>query len=220
MLFLFSLANKEEPKHREKNFFLEKLFWNCPKFFFENEKKIIKPSLYTSNGFGVGVFQTRKECEEKFGVPCFEQSFHPGPWEVRIYKSKHWHKTVAWHIDSAHAFYPEFPWDAEMKECFDRSLPDTSALAADIRVDESGKQIQIMEVNGVFGIPYGWAVEKNFAWAMFLFVLERIFMGMENFQISWKRMWRDILSVWHAVRLQTKGHGVMEKVQEGNWRKD
>jgi len=193
-------ANKYEPKHHRKEESVGKVLEKCPNFFFDAEKKIIKPSLYTSNGFGVWNWKSVEECEKVLGLACFSQSFHPGPFECRLYKSGTWHRTVAWHIDSDHVFYPEFPWDAALKKCIDSLGVD--AVAVDVRTD--GETLQIMEINGVFGVPYEWVITNTLRIDLIVWFFDRVFLGFCNFQLSWRRMWQDILSIYHVIRLKTK----------------
>jgi hypothetical protein len=162
----FCCANIEEPVLGHKELFLDRL--SLP--FIESKQTIVKPAHSTSVGMGVDFKSsewTRNICEDTLGVPCMEQPYHEGPWEVRLYKSNCWDKeAVAWNVPCTppeclepFPFLTRFPWQKDLEDKIDQVLPHSSFLAVDARTN--GRNVLVLEINGAFGMPYHWATQSG-----------------------------------------------------------
>ena len=107
-----------------------------------------------------------KKCQEYFSVPCMKQPYHPGPWEIRLYKSKTWQNATAWRVPCVEPNCVEpipllvnFAWQQDLQDCIDRALPFSDFVAVDVR--SNGSDVLVLEINGAFGMPYAWATEHE-----------------------------------------------------------
>jgi len=130
----------------------------------------VKPAHSTSVGMGVD-FLSRKWtvalCESELAVPCMLQPYHPGPWEVRLYKSVKWDpEAVAWKVpciqpecEEPYPFLTRFPWQSDLEARIDRAFPNSPFLAVDARTN--GQDLLVLEINGALGMPYHWATQQG-----------------------------------------------------------
>jgi hypothetical protein len=88
-----------------------------------------------------------------------EQPYHPGPWEIRLYKSKQWYSSIAWLVPSGQNMTLDFPWVKDLQRCIDKALPSTPFLSVDVR--SNGTDLLVLEVNGTAGMPYEWTLDQT-----------------------------------------------------------
>jgi len=165
----FLCSNKEEPVLGHKELYIDRVKQTCPHLPWHTPKKdffsVIKPAHSTSVGMGVD-FETsewtREKCESFFSIPCMIQPYHPGPWEVRLYKSIVWEPSVAWKVPCIKPQCEEpiphlisFSWQKDLQACIDKAFPHTDFMAVDVR--STGNDLLVLEINGTFGMPYAWA---------------------------------------------------------------
>ena len=157
---------------------------------------VIKPAHSTSVGMGVDFLSstwTIEVCESELGVPCMKQTYHPGPWEVRLYKSRVWDsEAVAWRVpcvlpdcEEPFPFKTVFPWQERIQSCIDRAFPNSPFLAVDLRTN--GTNVLILEINGAFGMPYHWATQKGHVAVIvehYQWITQRISSGIYNLSIE------------------------------------
>ena len=166
----FLCANQEEPVLGHKEIYLDRLTPCNLKSNVSSDRKVIKPAHATSVGMGVDFNSsewTKHQCESLLGVPCMHQTYHPGPWEVRLYKSKTWSSSaVAWKVPCEEPLCQEpiplqinFSWQTKVQECIDHHFPFTDFMAVDVRSD--GSDSLVLEINGAFGMPYEWATDTG-----------------------------------------------------------
>jgi hypothetical protein len=134
-----------------------------------------------------------KLCEEYFQVPCIKQPYHPGSWEIRLYKSLVWEKAVGWKVPCVEPECKEpipllvhYSWQELLQECIDEALPHTDFVAVDVR--SNGSDILLLEINGAFGMPYAWATEPDSKTSVivqhFKWIKDRISKGIYNINIE------------------------------------
>ena len=134
-------------------------------------------------------------CEEYFQVPCMKQPYHPGSWEIRLYKSVVWENSVGWKVPCVEPECKEpipllvhFSWQENLQECIDKALPNTHFVAVDVR--SNGSDILVLEINGAFGMPYAWATEPESKTGVFVqhyrWIKDRISRGI--YQINVERI--------------------------------
>jgi hypothetical protein len=160
----FFSANDEEPALSHKKLFLERIENQCPNLPFLQLNTstcgaIVKPAHGTSVKVGVKLGEWSVSQCQLMGSPCMEQPYHPGPWEIRLYKSKQWHSSIAWLVPSGQNMNLDFPWIKDLQLCIDKALPLTSYLSVDVR--SNGTDLLVLEVNGTAGMPYEWTLEQT-----------------------------------------------------------
>ena len=181
--------------------------------------QVVKPAHSTSVGMGVDFLSlhwTQELCETKLGVPCMTQRYHPGPWEVRLYKSNVWDaEAVAWKVpcnppecEEPFPFTTRFPWQAHLEACIDRAFPNSPFLAVDVR--SNGEDYLVLELNGALGMPYHWATQQGHTAVLtehLKWISDRVRAGVYNF------------SVQNLVKLALLGmeRQVMKKIKGKIW---
>lgn len=127
---------------------------------------------------------TQQLCESAFGVPCMRQPYHPGPWEARLTRTdSEWDSSVAWVVPSEHAepaaLRVQFPWERDLRICVNRTFANTPFLSMDVRTD--GDDLEVLEINGAFGIPFQWSVgDVGFGQDMFRWIVSRAWAGAQH----------------------------------------
>jgi hypothetical protein len=189
----FVCANGEEPSLSHKQLFLDRVHSACPdlpwfKNFSQSSGAIVKPAHGSSVKTGVKLGQwSIEDCQASLGVPCIDQPYHPGPWEVRLFKSQHWSPTVTFLAGRKEAEeisgVANFEWIPQLQACIDTALPLTPYLSADIRTN--GMDILLLEINGSAGMPYLWATEEvTLPWDMFQWLYSRYKAGITNMSLD------------------------------------
>jgi len=195
--FSFLCANEEEPVLGNKEILLDRLTQCSLKSNLHlNSVNVVKPSHSTSVGMGVDKENknwTRELCEKLFSVPCMTQPYHPGPWEVRMYKSGEWHRNaVAWRVpceppecNEPYPFLTRFDWQSQVEDCISNVLPFSDFLAVDLRTD--GSDVLVLEINGSFGMPYHWAAINDSTYSLILdhaqWIIDRIKSGTRKLSL-------------------------------------
>jgi hypothetical protein len=174
----FCCANEEEPVLGHKELLLDRLE-QCMEMGEHYLGNVIKPAHSTSVGMGVDresehsdstmltTRYTKETCEKNYNVPCMSQPYHPGPWEVRLYKSGAWiSSAVVWKVPclppqctEPYPFLTRFPWQDQVESCINKALPWSPYISVDIRTN--GEDVRVLEINGVFGMPYNWAATND-----------------------------------------------------------
>jgi hypothetical protein len=190
----FFCANAEEPAFSHKQLMLDRIQTTCPELFSPIPSNmtgaIVKPAHASSVKTGVKLGQwSVAECEFFLHVPCMHQFYHPGPFEVRLYKSGQWEPTVSWMAKRAETeetnMLLNFSWTKSLQNCIDVALPFTPFLAVDIR--SNGTDIQLLEVNGVAGMPFLWTTgESSMPNELFSWVWSRYKAGLG--QLQWDKV--------------------------------
>jgi hypothetical protein len=185
----FYCANAEEPAYSHKQLWLHRIQSTCPHMFSIPSGitgAVVKPAHASSVKTGVKLgYWSVEECETTLHVPCMHQPYHPGPFEVRLYKSVHWEPAVAWMAkraeDEQSNMLLNFEWVQSLQHCIDEALPFTPFLAVDIR--SNGSDIQLLEVNGVAGMPFLWTTgESDMPHELFAWVWRRYKAGLDKLQ--------------------------------------
>ena len=175
-LVAFLCSNEDEPVLGHKEHYIHRVVQACPHLPWHSSGSfvsIIKPAHSTSVGMGVDFENGARDdawnqstCETYFSVPCMKQPYHPGPWEIRLYKNTKWEKAVAWNVPCVEPLCTEpipllisFAWQDSLQRCIDMALPFTDFVAVDVR--SNGSDVLLLEINGAFGMPYGWATEPE-----------------------------------------------------------
>jgi len=174
-----------------KDTVLSRLHAECPSVPWRvhdpRAQHVVKPVWGTSMGRGVNLESeawTVQTCENMFQGACMRQPYHPGPWEVRITRTgSAWDPSIAWVVPSEHAepaaLRVQFPWESELHACVERVLPRTPFLSMDVRTD--GVDVEVLEVNGAFGIPFQWSVgDVGFGTDMFRWLASRTVAGAQH----------------------------------------
>ena len=137
---------------------------------------------------------SKEMCESLFSIPCMVQPYHPGPWEVRLYKSREWDShSVAWQVPCVEPACTEpvphlvtFPWQEALQKCIDKALSQTEFMAVDVR--SNGKDVLLLEINGAFGMPYAWATNPHSKTDVVVqhvkWIKDRIQQGLASFSIE------------------------------------
>ena len=203
LLFLCMMcANLTEPSHHNKLDVVDALS-SCPvPWRTEHTSWVVKPQRGTSQGKGVSQDPawTIDKCQT-LGVKCGRQGYHPGPIEGRMYKSGTWKRTIVWDVptkdpDPRHA---SFPWERQLQHCIDSLLPGSPALAVDFRTN--GTDVQVMEVNGTFGIPLEWTMGSVIDLPKWVF--DRIMFGvLALLQGRLKYLHQDLYNLYTQIRLR------------------
>jgi hypothetical protein len=150
----------------------------------DEDVHVVKPVWGTSMGRGVNIESeawTVKTCETMFEGACMRQPYHPGPWETRITRTGgEWDPAVAWVVPSEHsepaALRVHFPWEESLRACVEHTLPHTPFLSMDVR--SNGWDVEVLEVNGAFGIPFQWSVgDVSFGVDMLRWLMSRTIAG-------------------------------------------
>lgn len=172
-------------------------------------KNVVKPVQGTNMGRGVDMESetwTVAQCETAFKVPCMRQSFHPGPWEVRMVQhGGAWDPSVAWVVPSEAsvpaALRVSFPWEDSLKTCVESTLPEMPFVALDVR--SSGRDIRVLEVNGAFGIPFQWTVgDVDFGRDMLRWCIARAWQGAQH-PTRWpSRFLSYLANQWFKVQVR------------------
>lgn len=153
-------ANATEPSHHNKLDVVDALAACRVPWRRTHTSWVVKPQRGTSQGKGVSQDPswTVGACEAALGVECGRQGYHPGPIEGRMYKSGTWKRTIVWDVPTLDPDprYATFSWERDLQACIDTILARSPALAVDFRTD--GTDVQVMEVNGTFGIPLEWTL--------------------------------------------------------------
>jgi hypothetical protein len=189
----FVCANGEEPSLSHKQLYLDRVYQACPTLPWltldaQSSGAIVKPAHASSVKTGVKLAQwSVQSCQENLGVPCIAQPYHPGPWEVRLYKSRHWNPTVMFlaGVEEAEekSGIANFTWIPQLQACIDTALPFTPFLSADIRTD--GESLLLLEINGAAGMPYLWSTEEvSLPWEMFHWLKSRISAGVKALSLD------------------------------------
>ena len=178
-------ANDPEPAFLDKQEVLRQLYAVCPHLqTFHSDQKVVKPSMWSSAKAGVGkksVHWTVAQCEAAFGVKCMEQPYHGGPYEYRLVKSLVWEPTIGFLAPwtdantDAPTFWAVDPRVQNLQRCVDKAFPAAPYLSVDVRVGH--KNILVLEVNGVFGIPYSWVKTSHLPLA---WVWKRVYAGAKR----------------------------------------
>ena len=213
----FLCANKEEPVLGNKEIYLDRLAQCKVLTFHSTGQKVVKPAHATSVGMGVDFSSeewTVKKCESLLGVPCMQQDYHPGPWEVRLYKSKVWDESaVAWKVPCEEPTCQEpyplktiFPWQSQLQACIDQHFPFTEFMAVDVRSD--GSNVLVLEINGALGMPYAWATDIHSKSSVIInhmqWISDRISAGLKN--INFEQLFSLLmLGVERQLMTKTKG---------------
>jgi hypothetical protein len=214
-IWSFCCANEEEPVLGHKELILDRLD-HCISMADHQLGNVIKPAHSTSVGMGVDhetglgletspnqmsysqneyipKRYTKEKCEEMYNVPCMSQPYHPGPWEVRLYKSGSWiSSAVVWKVPcqppqctEPYPFLTRFPWQSKVEACINSALPLSSFLSVDIRT--TGEDVRVLEINGVFGMPYNWAATNDSTYSVIhdhaQWILERIRAGANQLSL-------------------------------------
>jgi hypothetical protein len=196
----FACANAEEPSLSHKQLFIDRVRDACPDLpWFTKEPftsgAIVKPAHGSSVKTGVKLAQWSVEmCQDYLGVPCIDQPYHPGPWEVRIFKSHQWTPSVMFLAGVKEAEersgIANFEWIPQLQQCIDSALPLTPFLSADIRTD--GNNILLLEINGSAGMPYLWSTDEvSLPTEMFQWLYSRYKAGINT--LSLDRMLKILL---------------------------
>lgn len=189
----FYCANAEEPAFTHKQLMLDRIHSTCPHMFRQSPGitgAIVKPAHGSSVKTGVKLGQwSVEQCEAALHVPCMHQPYHPGPFEVRLYKSGQWEPAVAWMAKRSETeetnMVLNFEWVHSLQECIDAALPLTPFMAVDIR--SNGTDIQLLEVNGVAGMPFLWTTgETEMPPELFAWVWTRYRAGLG--QMQWDKV--------------------------------
>ena len=184
----FYSANVEEPSLSHKKLFLDRIHSQCPHLYMGLEPEtcgaIVKPAHGTSVKTGVKLGQWSIDmCQTQLGSPCMEQPYHPGPWEIRLYKSKHWYSSIAWIVPEGQNTKLNFPWIQELQGCIDRALPLTPFLSVDVR--SNGTNLLVLEVNGTAGMPYEWTLgETSLPRDLWRWFYDRFSTGINQLQLD------------------------------------
>ena len=185
----FFNANAEEPALSHKELFIHRVHAQCPDLPWisldkEQSGAIVKPAHASSVKRGVKLADwSREECEASMGVPCMNQAYHPGPWEVRLYKSWEWSPAIMWlaqfpSTESTNSI-ANFSWIDPLQKCIDRALPQTHFMAVDVRTN--GNNVLLLEINGAAGMPYMWTSGETSLGKDFLtWMWDRFLSGMNN----------------------------------------
>jgi hypothetical protein len=215
-LWAFLCANKEEPVLGNKEIYLQRLEQCTLPLFTQGSRSIVKPSHATSVGMGVDFHSsswTLSKCQDLLGVPCMMQPYHPGPWEVRLYKSKEWQDSVAWNVPCEEPMCTEpiplkvnFSWQTKLQECIDAQFPHTQFMAVDVR--SNGDDVLVLEINGAFGMPYAWATDLDSKTSVIVnhlrWITDRVHSGL--YQLSVERLLSLLfLGVERQLMTKTKG---------------
>ena len=189
----FVCANGEEPSLSHKQLFLDSVHHTCPSLPWltlnpHSSGAIVKPAHGSSVKTGVKLAQwSVEECQDTLGVPCIAQPYHPGPWEVRLFKSLRWHPSVMFLAGVQEAEeksgVANFTWIPQLQACIDRALPFTPFLSADLRTD--GSSILLLEINGSAGMPYLWSTDEvSLPWEMFNWLYSRLSVGIHSLSLD------------------------------------
>jgi len=213
----FLCANKEEPVLGNKEIYLQRLK-NCNVPLFQGSvQRIVKPSHATSVGMGVDFLSstwTLEQCETLLGVPCMMQPYHPGPWEIRLYKSKVWDAhSVAWNVPCEEPLCSEpiplkvnFSWQKKLQECIDSQFPSTDFMAVDVR--SNGDDVLVLEINGAFGMPYAWATDIDSKTSVIInhlhWITDRVHTGLKHLSLE-RLVALLFLGVERQLMTKTKG---------------
>lgn len=201
LLFLcMTCANLTEPSHRNKLDVVDALATCKVPWRTEHTSWVVKPQRGTSQGKGVSQDWTVEACEAALGVACGRQGYHPGPIEGRMYKSGTWRRTIVWDVPTKDPDprYASFPWEAQLQRCIDAALPHSPALAVDFRTN--GDDVQVMEVNGTFGIPLEWTMGSVSSLPMW--VVDRIFYGFLALLQGRRAFDQDLYNLYTQIRLR------------------
>jgi hypothetical protein len=200
----FFSANVEEPAFSHKKLFLDRIHAECPhlptlKLHKEMSGAIVKPAHGTSVKVGVKLGEWSIPMCERLGSPCIEQPYHPGPWEIRLYKSRHWYSPVSWIVPRGENIKIDFPWVNELQKCIDRALPLTQFLSVDVR--SNGTDLLVLEVNGVAGMPFEWTLgETSLPFDMWTWFYQRYSEGINTLQ--WDKTLKLLCLVFQRTHLR------------------
>lgn len=214
----FYCANAEEPAFSHKQLMLDRIHAQCPHMFASAPTlmtgAIVKPAHASSVKTGVKLGQwSVEQCEASLHVPCMHQMYHPGPLEVRLYKSMQWEPAVAWMARRAETeetnMLLDLEWVASLQECIDAALPLTPFLSVDIR--SNGTDIQLLEVNGVAGMPFLWTTgESSMPSELFTWLWSRYKAGLGHLQ------WDKVLKFFLLLIQRQHVRGVAIRIPRQN----
>lgn len=195
-------ANMTEPSHHRKLDIVNALTCSLP-WRRAHTSWVVKPQRGTSQGKGVSQDPswTLEVCQATLGVECGRQGYHPGPLEGRMYKSGTWKPTIVWNVPTKdpEPRHATFAWEAGLQACIDALLPNSPALAVDFRTD--GDDIQVLEVNGTFGIPLEWTMGSISS--LPLWIVDRIVFGfMALLQGRHRYLHHDLYNIYTQTRLR------------------